>query len=67
MKKLKTARKQVLAGILSPLAFYMELNIMDVSILAGYTGISKWKVRRHLKMKNFKKLKPELLQNMPKH
>jgi hypothetical protein len=54
-------RKQVLAGKLSPIAFYMELNIMDVAILAGYIGISKWKVRKHLKMKHFNKLKPEVL------
>jgi hypothetical protein len=54
-------RKQVLAGKLSPIAFYMELNIMDIAILASYTGISKWKVRKHLKIKHFNKLKPELL------
>ena len=53
--------QQVLDGKLSPIAFYMELNIMDVNILASYMGISKWKVRKHLKMKDFKKLKPEML------
>jgi hypothetical protein len=52
-------RKQVLSGVLSPLAFYMELNVMDPSILSGYTGIPKWKVKRHLKMKNFRKIRPE--------
>lgn len=56
------ARQQVLEGKLSPIAFYMHLNIMDISILSGYTGIPKWKVRRHLKMKNFKKLPSGLLQ-----
>jgi hypothetical protein len=55
------ARSQVLAGNLSPIAFYMELNIMDIAILSSYTGISKWKVRKHLKMRNFNKLKPSLL------
>jgi len=60
-ERTENARKQLLSGILSPIAFYMELNIMDVAILAGYTGISKWKVRRHLKMKHFNKLTPELL------
>lgn len=52
-------RKQVLSGVLSPLAFYMELNVMDPSILSGYTGIPKWKVKRHMKMKNFRKIRPE--------
>jgi len=56
------ARQQIMAGVLSPVAFYMELNIMDVNILASYTGISKWKVRRHLKMKVFRKLRPEILE-----
>ncbi len=51
-------RKQVLSDVLSPLAFYMELNVMDPSILSGYTGIAKWKVKRHLKMKNFRKINP---------
>jgi hypothetical protein len=60
-ERAENARNGVLAGILSPVAFYMEMNIMDVHILSSYTGISKWKVKRHLKMKNFIKLKPELL------
>jgi len=60
-EKAEITRKQVLDGKLSPLAFYMELNIMDVNILAGYMALSKWRVRRHLKMKHFSKLKPELL------
>jgi hypothetical protein len=55
------ARKKILEGKLSPLAFYMELNIMDTAILSGYTGIPKWKVKRHLKMKNFSKLRPDVL------
>jgi hypothetical protein len=54
-------RQQVLAGKLSPIAFYMELNIMNPAMLASYTGISRWKVKRHLKMKHFKKLEPDIL------
>jgi hypothetical protein len=60
-EKAENTREQVLNGKLSPLAFYMELNIMDVGILAGYMGISKWRVRRHLRKKHFSKLKPEML------
>jgi hypothetical protein len=60
-EKAEEARKEVLSGKLSPLAFYMELNIMDVNLLAGYTGLSRWKIKRHLKMKNFRKLPPDLL------
>jgi hypothetical protein len=39
----------------------MELNIMDLAILANYMKLPKWKVRRHLKMKGFKKLNTEML------
>ena len=61
-------RQQVLSGILSPIALYMELNVMDVSILASYTGLPRRKVRKHLKMKGFRKLSHELITgNMPMH
>jgi len=58
---IEEARQLVLAGKASPLVFYMKLNIMDIGILASYTGMSRWKVRKHLKMKCFSKLKPEIL------
>lgn len=54
-------REQVLAGKASPIAFYMELNVMDVSILAKYVELPKRKVRRHLKMKEFNRLSPGLI------
>jgi hypothetical protein len=60
--RVEEVRQQVQAGRLSPLAFYMELNIMNPSILASYTGIHRWKVRRHLKMKYFLNLKQEVLE-----
>jgi hypothetical protein len=60
-EQVEETRQQVLAGKLSPIAFYMKQNIMDIAMLASYTGISKWKVRKHLKMKNFNRLKPDLL------
>ncbi len=58
-EKAESIRQKVLSGILSPIAFYMELNIMDVNILSSYTGIPKRKIRKHLKMKGFEKLNPE--------
>jgi hypothetical protein len=60
-ERTEEARQKVLSGKYSPLVFYMELNIMDIKILADYAGISKWRVRRHLKMRNFKKLKQDML------
>ena len=55
-------RQQVLSGKLSPIALYMELNVMDVNILASYTGLSRRNVRKHLKMNGFRKLTPDLIQ-----
>jgi hypothetical protein len=54
-------RLKILDGKLSPIALYMELNIMDLAILANYMELPKWKVRRHLKMRGFKRLSGEML------
>ncbi|MBN1145139.1 MAG: hypothetical protein JXA72_11990 [Bacteroidales bacterium] len=55
-ERAEEVRKKIFSGELSPLAFYMELHVMDISILSSYTGIAKWKVKRHLMMKNFRKI-----------
>jgi hypothetical protein len=54
-------RHRVLDGKISPIALYMELNIMDLAILANYMEIPRWRVRRHLKMKGFRRLSHEML------
>lgn len=46
----------------SPLEYYMELNKMDITILASYAGIWKWRVKRHFKPSVFKKLSQKTLQ-----
>ena len=59
----ETVRQTVIEieqGLLSPLAFYMTVNQMDVALLARYTGLFKWRVKRHLKPKVFAKLKPAM-------
>ncbi len=61
-ERVEDVRSKILAGELSPIAFYMELNVMDTSILADYTGISKFKVKKHLKMKKFKELTIEVIE-----
>jgi len=55
-KNARLNREKIISGELSPIAFYMVLNTMDADILASYTGFSRRKVKRHLKMKVFKKL-----------
>jgi len=61
-EKINEVREKVLAGKLSPIAYYMEKEIMDVSLLAKHVGLWKWTVKRHLKQKHFKKLPDKTLE-----
>lgn len=56
------ARAKVEKGEASPIVFFMELRLMDMAILSGYTGFWKWTIKRHLKPKNFNKLSTKKLQ-----
>ena len=60
-EKMEETRQQILQGKLSPIAYYMEKNIMDEKLLATYVGLSKWKVRRHLKPAGFAKMDERVL------
>jgi hypothetical protein len=60
-EKVEQARQLVLSGELSPIAYYMEKNLMDVKLLADYAGLPKRKVRKHLKPDQFEKLDIEIL------
>jgi hypothetical protein len=60
-EKMKEVKQQILQGKLSPIAYYMEKNIMDEKLLATYIGLPKWKVRRHLKPDGFVKMDEKIL------
>ena len=60
-KKVEATKRDVLKGRLSPVAYFMEKNIMDTSILAQYLEITKRRVRKHMKPKIFQKLDPGML------
>ena len=60
-QRLDEVRQLVRIGKASPVAYYMEKILMEVPMLAAYMEMPKWRVRRHLRMKVFKKLKPEIL------
>ena len=60
-RRVKETIQKVEAGDLSPIAYFMELKLMDPAVLAGYSGFSKRKVRRHLKGKHFNKLSEGVL------
>lgn len=44
-ERAEEARKGVKAGVLSPIAYFMEINKMDIGILAGYVGMWRWRVK----------------------
>ncbi len=55
-ERLNEVKEQVIRGELSPIAWYMEKNLMEVPMLAEYTGFWKRTVRKHLTPKGFHKL-----------
>ncbi len=44
------------AGRKSPLCYHMVKNQMDPALLAKYSGVPRWRVKRHLKPAVFAKL-----------
>lgn len=53
---------QVKAGELSPVAYYMQKNLMELGLLAKYVGKWQWQVKRHFKPSVFNKMDASLLQ-----
>ena len=61
-KKVEETKKKIEAGELSPLAYHMEKNIMDVGMLSQYMDISKRKVAKHLEPVGFDDLDAKTLE-----
>jgi len=61
-ERINDAKKRVLTNKTSPIEYYMELHKMDVSVLASYVGIWKWRVKKHFKPATFNKLSSRTLQ-----
>lgn len=55
------ARKEVAAGLKSPIYYFMQHKLMDITLLAAYTGFWKITVRRHFKPSVFEKLSEKKL------
>lgn len=60
-EKIENVRQKVIKGELSPIAYYMEKNIMDAGLLSKYVGVWTFTVKKHLKPKHFNKLGNEML------
>ncbi|WP_336515376.1 hypothetical protein [Pollutibacter soli] len=61
-QRIKDAHDKVVRKEASPVLFFMEWRLMDVPILASYTGFWQWTVKRHLKYDVFQKLSDKKLQ-----
>jgi hypothetical protein len=60
-ERVAAAKARVLSGAASPLLYFMELKLMDIKVLSGYTGFWQWQIRRHLRPAGFKKLSDRAL------
>lgn len=60
--RIALAKQKVLSKEASPILFFMEKSLMDIEILAGYTGFWQWQIKRHLKNDVFAQLSNKKLQ-----
>jgi hypothetical protein len=65
-ERTEAARQKALKGEVSPLLFFMELKLMDMDTLAGYSGFWKWQIKRHMKPSVFNGLSNEKLERYAK-
>ncbi len=56
------ARERVIAGLTSPLEFWMYERRMDVPLLSQTSGFWQWRVKRHLRPEVFATLSATQLQ-----
>jgi hypothetical protein len=56
------ALARVRAGTMSPLGYHMARRQMDIAMLSAYSGISRFRVRWHLRPGPFSRLTSALLQ-----
>ncbi|MDX2361719.1 MAG: hypothetical protein QNK23_13000 [Crocinitomicaceae bacterium] len=61
-RRVEEAKQKVLNDKASPVLYYLELKLMDLPVLAGYTGFRSWQIKRHMKPSVFKKLSDKKLQ-----
>lgn len=60
-ERVEDTKRKVLDGELSSIAYYMELNRMDLPLLASYVGIHRFFVKRHFNPRRFRKLRAKTI------
>ena len=58
---LAETKAMVLAGNLSPIAYFMQKNLMDPALLGKYVGRWSWQVKRHCKPAVFNRMQPQIV------
>ena len=66
-EKVQAAKARVQAGEISPVAYYMEKNLMDLPLLASYVGKFQWQVKRHMKPSVLSTLSDKMLDGTQRH
>jgi hypothetical protein len=61
-ERIEEARQAVANGEKSPVYYFMELKLMDLQVLSGYTGIFSFFIKRHFKPSVFKGLSDRKLE-----
>ena len=65
-ERVEKARTVVEQGLKSPIYYYMEKNLMDISLLSSYVKYSKLRVWWHLHPSVYKRLNPRIIQRYAK-
>ncbi len=62
-EELEQALDEIRAGRFSPLYYHMLRFQMNAGLLAGYVGLSRWRVKRHLRPAGYAKMKQDAREN----
>jgi hypothetical protein len=65
-ERVEEAALQVKNGEISPIFYFMEKKLMDLTLLSSYTGFWKWTIKRHFKPSVFKSLNESKLNTYAK-
>ena len=65
-KRISHVKQKVLNKEASPLLYFMELRLMDFTILSAYSGFWQWQIKRHMKPEVFEKLSKRKLEKYAK-
>ncbi len=60
-KRIRETKELVIQNKLSPIAYFMEKEMLTPRRLSGYVGCRTWRVKKHLTPRGFSKLSTEQL------